>query len=92
MEQVILDKATRKRKAAKIWREIIARACGLNEYPQYGFGYQDVLTIAEALGVSITYESLRVKFDRYKNSLYLKKVGRGRFQVPPTGYYFFDLL
>jgi len=94
MTQVILETTanTRKRQAPKAWRAIIAEACEIKTYAKNGFGYADIQKIAESHKVKITYESLRVKLDRYKKSNYVKKIARGRFQIPITGYYFFDLL
>ena len=94
MTEVIPSKAinARKRQAPEVWRAVFAHACSLDTYPEKGFGYADIQQIAEAHDITITYESLRVKLDRYKRSLYVKKIGRGRFQIPITGYYFFDLL
>jgi len=82
----------KKRQAPKEWRAVILEACQLPNYAKTGFGYSEVLDIASRHGISIGRESLRVKIDRYRRNGYVKKVSRGRFQVPVTGYDFFGAL
>jgi len=90
---VIPLKPRRKRRAPKPWREVFSEATKLECYPKDGFGYSHILKITETkTEISITREGVRVKLNRYKNSGYVNKIGRGRFQIARKGYYFFDLL
>jgi len=90
---LIPTKTRRKRRAPKSWREVFSDATELEFYAKKGFGYSNILKLAEAKNdISISREGLRVKLERYRKSGYVNKISRGRFQIAQKGYYFFELL
>lgn len=83
----------RKRRAAPKWQAVFNAACELKPYQfNKGFGYSEILTLAEEQGISIARESLRVKIERYRRQGYVEKISRGRYQILPKGYEFFGAL
>ena len=80
------------RRGPKEWIAVFDEACKLQSYPKIGFGYSQIQEIADAHGIKISREGIRIKLNRYLKRGYVKKKSRGHYQIAPKGYYFFGFI
>ncbi len=74
--------------AKEEWNHVFAR---LYHEHANGFGYEEIASVADRLGVPYKRASLRTKMMNYVNESVLERVGSGRFRITDNGANFFNV-
>jgi len=83
-------KSNRIRTAPQIWKQIFQIVTQTSEY-ENGITLDLIHQAANELNHDIARESIRVKMHKYSKRDYIKKIGRGQYQIGPNGIRFFSL-
>jgi hypothetical protein len=70
------------------WRRIFG---GLYDRYRAGFGYDEIIGVAGALGIEVVRPSLRTKMMNLVNNGYVERIDHGRFIISPRGETYFGV-
>lgn len=86
--QVVAMAEGKGKPAKEEWNHVFAR---LYHEHANGFGYDEIVSVANRLGVPYKRASLRTKMMNYVNESVLERVGSGRFRITDDGVNFFNV-